>query len=116
MDWEVAEPAAVLAARVASGGWSRLIRPPRKRNGHVVLDFCSAVPPAADYLGSAAGGTLGEGGVGGALVRQVVSRAAARRDAGGAAPYRLSRRLRWGDLWPHHYQRSFREEEAGAEG
>ena len=121
VDWEAAEPAAVEAARQASGGWSRVIRSPRKRSGHVVLDICSSLPAdgasqAADgeaAAAAAAGGSLPQKGV---LLRQVVSRAAAQRQAGGTAPYRLARRLRWGDLWPTHYQRSFRAAEPPAGG
>lgn len=99
VDWAAAEPAAMVAAQLASGSWSRVIRTPRKRSGHVVVDLCSA----ADASGS---------GQEGMLLRQVVSKAAAKRDVGGTAAYRLARRLRWGDLWPHHYQQSFRAEEA----
>lgn len=108
VDWEAAEPAAVAAARLASGGWSRVIRTPRKRSGHVVLDLCSAAPPAEG------GRQPGGGQRGGFLVRQVVSRAAARRDAGGTAAYRLARNLRWGDLWPLDYQARFRTAEPPA--
>lgn len=120
VDWEAAEPAAVEAARQASGGWSRVIRSPRKRSGHVVLDICSALP--VDGVGQAADGEAGAVAAGGSLpqkgvlLRQVVSRAAAQRQAGGTAPYRLARRLRWGDLWPTHYQRSFRAAEPPAGG
>ncbi|PRW32889.1 methyltransferase mitochondrial [Chlorella sorokiniana] len=119
VDWEAAEPAAVEAAREASGGWSRVIRSPRKRSGHVVLDICSALPAEPDgeaavaAADGAAGGGLPQRGV---LLQQVVSRAAARRQAGGTAPYRMARRLRWGDLWPAHYQRSFRATEPTAGG
>ncbi len=112
VDWEAAEPAAVEAAREASGGWSRVIRSPRKRSGHVVLDICSAAP-AGSAPQQGAGSAPQPQGV---LLRQVVSRAAARRQAGGTAPYRLARHLRWGDLWPSHYQSSFRATEPPAGG
>lgn len=108
VDWEAAEPAAVAAARAASGGWSRVIRTPRKRSGHVVLDLCSAAPPAEDQRQAGPDQPVGF------LVRQVVSRAAARRGAGGTAAYRLARSLRWGDLWPLDYQARFRAAEPPA--
>lgn len=108
VDWEAAEPAAVAAARAASGGWSRVIRTPRKRSGHVVLDLCSAAPPMEGHQQAC------QGQLGGFLVRQVVSRAAARRGAGGTAAYRLARSLRWGDLWPLDYQARFRSAEPPA--
>ena len=120
VDWAAAEPAALQAAHAASGGWSRVIRTPRKRSGHVVLDICSAAGAPASGSGGSGGSSGGSHGSGqqqrGMLLRQVVSRAAARRDAGGTAPYRLARRLRWGDLWPHHYQQAFRAYEAPAGG
>jgi ribosomal protein RSM22 (predicted rRNA methylase) len=72
-------PAAEAAARAAAAGWPRLVRPPRKRGGHVILDLCA---PA-----DAAGGA-------GALMREVVARSR------GAAAYRLARAARWGDVWP----------------
>lgn len=116
VDWEAAEPAAVVAARVASGGWSRVIRQPRKRSGHVVLDVCSALPAEAGGGAATAAAGREPQRPQGVLLRQVVSRAAARRQAGGTAPYRLARRLRWGDLWPAHYQRSFKAAEPPAGG
>jgi ribosomal protein RSM22 (predicted rRNA methylase) len=105
VDWEQQEPEAMAAARAASGAWSRLIRTPRKRSGHVVLDLCSAAPACGSSQRAASPGR-------GVLLRQVVSRAAARREAGGTAAYRLARSLRWGDLWPQHYQGSFRSDPA----
>lgn len=50
----------------------------------------------------------------GLLLRQVVSKGSASRQLGGPAPYRLARRLRWGDLWPLHYQRWLRAMEPPA--
>ena len=123
VDWARQEPEAVAAALRASGGWSRVIRTPRKRSGHVVLDICSAAAvQAAPGDGSGAGGVQQQQQqqqqqpqqAGGVLLRQVVSKAAAQRDAGGTAAYRLARRMRWGDLWPQHYQQRFRAEEAPA--
>lgn len=76
------------AARLASLSWSRVLRPPIKRGGHVVVDLCAAT----------AGGARGE------AVRQIVSRLGSERELGGRAAYRLARGLRWGDLWPAGYQ------------
>jgi ribosomal protein RSM22 (predicted rRNA methylase) len=87
--------AATAAARAASGGWSRLLRPPRARKGHVLLDLCSA---------AGAGGRRLDPGQG-SLVRQVVAKGAAARATGGGAAFKLARRLRWGDLWPMDFQR-----------
>lgn len=122
VDWAAAEPAAVAAAQAASGAWSRVIRTPRKRSGHVVLDICSAAAEAPAASGDSSSGRGGGSRPSsqqrpqGVLLRQVVSRAAARRDAGGTAPYRLARSLRWGDLWPQHYQQAFRAAEAPLAG
>jgi hypothetical protein len=112
VDWQEQEPEAAAAAQAASGGWSRVIRTPRKRSGHVVLDFCSAAP-AQQAGGEGAGGVEGQPHrQEGVLLRQVISKAASRREAGGTAAYRLARRMRWGDLWPRHYQERFRADEA----
>ncbi len=71
--------AAVSAAvAAAAAGWSRIVRPPRKRSGHVVLDLCTAT---------------------GGLQRRVV--AASHAAVLGPGSYRLARKARWGDNWPH---------------
>lgn len=76
-------PRDIEAAVAASGSWSRVIRPPRKKRGHVVLDLCSANGP---------------GGKGPPqLQKQFLSKGSIR----DAALYRVLRKLRWGDLWPH---------------
>ena len=79
-DEEPAASAAALAAAVAaaSSGWARVVRPPRKRSGHVVLDLCT---PS------------------GMLQRRVV--AASHAGLLGPGSYRLARKARWGDAWPH---------------
>ena len=77
-----------LAAQAAQQ-WSRVVRPPLKKAKHVVVDLCSAADGAAGR---------------GELVRQVVARLGSERRLGGRGAYRLARELRWGDLWPHHYQ------------
>ncbi|KAL6784836.1 hypothetical protein ACKKBF_B03425 [Auxenochlorella protothecoides x Auxenochlorella symbiontica] len=75
-------------AQASASTWSRVLRPPLKRGGHVVLDLCSAV----------------ESGARGEAVRQTVSRLGSERVLGGRGAYRLARGLGWGDLWPADYQ------------
>ncbi|KFM28604.1 Rsm22-cox11 tandem protein 1, mitochondrial [Auxenochlorella protothecoides] len=75
-------------AQASASTWSRVLRPPLKRGGHVVLDLCSAV----------------ESGARGEAVRQTVSRLGSERALGGRGAYRLARGLGWGDLWPADYQ------------
>ncbi|KAI7905856.1 mitochondrial small ribosomal subunit Rsm22-domain-containing protein [Cokeromyces recurvatus] len=54
--------------------WPRLIQPPLKRNGHVVMDVCSKE---------------------GEIQRMVISKSQ------GKIPYRDARKIMWGDLLPH---------------
>ncbi|KAI8996926.1 mitochondrial small ribosomal subunit Rsm22-domain-containing protein [Pilobolus umbonatus] len=54
--------------------WPRLIQPPLKRNGHVVMDVCST---------------------NGTIERMVVPKSQ------GKVPYRDARKVMWGDLFPH---------------
>jgi ribosomal protein RSM22 (predicted rRNA methylase) len=54
--------------------WPRLIQPPLKKNGHVVMDICS---------------TNGE------IQRMVIPKSQ------GKVPYRDARKAMWGDLFPH---------------
>lgn len=106
IDWAVQDPVALRAAAAASGGWSRIIRAPRKRGRHVVLDLCSAGSEVQgsemkgnELAGAGADGVWG----GGRLVKQVVAKAD-RKGWLGSAGYRLARKCRWGDLWPLSYQ------------
>jgi ribosomal protein RSM22 (predicted rRNA methylase) len=74
-----ASAAAVAAAvSAAAAGWARLVRAPRKRSGHVVLDLCT---PS------------------GSLQRRVVG--ASHASLLGPGSYRMARKSRWGDTWPH---------------
>lgn len=82
---EAAEEIAEHAVMASSQNWSRILRPARKRSGHVVLDLCSSQ---------------------GELKRQIVSKGSSQRGLGGTAAYRLARKSNWGDLWPGHYERS----------
>ncbi len=70
--------ARALAVASAASGWARLVRPPRRRSRHVVLDVC-----APD----------------GQLQRRTV--AASHQRLLGPGSYALARRARWGDAWPH---------------
>jgi hypothetical protein len=109
VDWGGDHPLLVAAARAESVGWARVLRTPRKRSGHIVLDLCSAVPPApapssATPAGAGAGMRRKEGGGKGLLLRQIVSKGLAKKRFGGGAAYKLARRLQWGDVWPRGLQ------------
>jgi ribosomal protein RSM22 (predicted rRNA methylase) len=54
--------------------WPRLIQPPLKKNGHVVMDVCSKE---------------------GEIQRMVIPKSQ------GKIPYRDARKAMWGDLFPH---------------
>jgi ribosomal protein RSM22 (predicted rRNA methylase) len=97
MTWRERDKLGYDAAAAASGRWGRVIRPPRRRGRHVVLDVCAA---------ARAGGAEGSGAQGeqGQLERHVV----AKSDAGkavGPAGYKLAQKAGWGDLWPSPYMR-----------
>ena len=85
-------PEAFAAAVKASQSWSRIVRVPRKKGKHVLLDVCTACGPDSAPASQ------------GALLQQVVA-AADRRRWLGPAGYRLARKSRWGDLWPAFYQK-----------
>ena len=75
----VASAAAMeLAVARAAAGWPRVMRPPRRRCRHVILDLCT---PA------------------GAFEQRTVAASHHRRLGPGTGD--LVRRLRWGDAWPH---------------
>ena len=78
-------------AKAASKSWSRVVRKPRTRHRHVILDVCAAKRTAAGQLPSE-----------GQLLQQVVGKA----DIAwaGAKGYRIARKARWGDLWPTFFQ------------
>jgi ribosomal protein RSM22 (predicted rRNA methylase) len=109
-------PEAEEATRRSSSAWSRVLRPPRKRSGHVVLDLCSAVgvdgEPLRDTIESDSDSGGGGGGGGGrrrgVLLRQIVSKGKSNREIGGIAPFKVARRAAWGDLWPLDYQKKMR--------
>lgn len=63
--------------------WGRLVRPPLKRKGHVIIDFCS-------------GQKIGQGD--GGIIRHVVTKNTMSKLAPGA--YNAARKARWGGFWP----------------
>jgi ribosomal protein RSM22 (predicted rRNA methylase) len=83
---------ALKAAQMASTSWSRLLRPPQTRKGHVLLDICSAQEGFQGRKGS--------------LIRQIVSKGGSKKALGGSTgAYRMARKAAWGDLWPGYYQK-----------
>jgi ribosomal protein RSM22 (predicted rRNA methylase) len=75
---DASETAMAEAAALASAGWPRVVRPPRRRSRHVVLDLCT---PAGE------------------LEQRTV--AASHHAALGAGSAELLKSLRWGDSWPY---------------
>lgn len=107
----------------------RIIRPPRKRSGHVILDLCmplaaseqSGTPSTGGKSSSGSSSSSGTGSSSGRssrrssssgrlavqssqghLERHVVSRSDAAKWMGSAG-YALARSSQWGDLWPSFY-------------
>ena len=80
---DAAEPppsdeALAAAVAAASTGWSRLVRPPNKRSGHVILELCTPAGSLQQFTVAASHGQLL-----------------------GPGSYRMARKSRWGDSWPH---------------
>ena len=93
--WQSNMPEAVDTTVAAAQIWSRIIRAPRKRGKHILIDICSprehvTNPDAVDTSH-------------GHLVRQVVATTDKKLWLGPGG-YRLARKSRWGDLWPKYYQ------------
>ena len=59
--------------------WSRVIRSPKKRKGHVVVELCTAR---------------------GEIERAVIAKSHGLDEGIGREGYKFARKLRWGDLWP----------------
>lgn len=93
--WEQRDPQAVDNALAAAQIWSRIIRTPRKRGKHIIVDVCS--PQQDESASSGVNASQGH------LVRQVIA-TTDKRTWLGPAGYRLVRKSRWGDLWPKFYQ------------
>ena len=80
LDADVDENAAHEAiARDSSDDWSRVIRQPMKRKGHVVFELCTPE---------------------GEIERATVAKSHGRPELIGRDGYKYARKLRWGDLWP----------------
>jgi ribosomal protein RSM22 (predicted rRNA methylase) len=77
-----------MAALSSSYTWGRMVRPPMKRKGHVILDLCTAD---------------------GELSRHIVAKSHARETAVGRGGYKHARKSRWGDLWPFRDPRRLHE-------
>ena len=75
---------------------SRILRSPRKRKGHVMLDLCSVLDEKGRYMGENIG----------TIVRQTISVGKSKSIWGSKIPYRLARKSTWGDTWPVVYQAS----------
>lgn len=93
--WQSRDPDAVGNAVAAAQTWSRIIRTPRKRGKHIIVDVCSA----QQEENANSGVDTSEGH----LTRQVIA-TTDKRTWLGPAGYRLVRKSRWGDLWPKFYQ------------
>eukprot|EP00210_Caulerpa_lentillifera_P002881 g2751.t1 len=89
-DWETLDPEGLKSTRLAATQWSRIIRQPRKRRGHTIVDVCASCD---------ANGCKGK------LQRHIVARSDRQKVIGDAA-YIMSKKMRWGDLWPSYYNRN----------
>ena len=79
---------AFAVAVASSHKWGRMVRPPLKKSGHVIIDLCTA-----------------EGG----LNRHIVARSNAWEGGVGKSGYRAARKSKWGDLWPYGDPRRLNE-------
>ncbi|KAI9101146.1 mitochondrial small ribosomal subunit Rsm22-domain-containing protein [Phlyctochytrium arcticum] len=71
--------------------WPRLIAPPMKRDGHILLDVCTAVP---DTSSSNPDLTTNETQTRSTLLRTIIT-----KSKHGKAAYLAARKSYWGDLW-----------------
>jgi ribosomal protein RSM22 (predicted rRNA methylase) len=78
---EVLVEKAIKSGTPGAGQWARLVRPPLKRSGHVIVDVCSPQ---------------------GTFERRVVAKGG-HKDIAWA--YRTARKARWGALWPNWFAR-----------
>ena len=99
------------ASRSGATGWARLVRPPLKRGGHVVVDLCCAAAAAPSSSPEAAPPPSSPSSAlrrpspapEGRLVRATVTRASLSRAWGGttgAVAYALARATPWGAAMP----------------
>jgi ribosomal protein RSM22 (predicted rRNA methylase) len=78
------------ALRQEAFGWSRLIFPPLKRSGHVILDGCTAGGTKWQYIYLHTVHALT-----GKIMRMIIPRSQ------GKQPYYDARKSVWGDIFPH---------------
>jgi ribosomal protein RSM22 (predicted rRNA methylase) len=81
----------------------RIIRPPRKRGGHVILDVCAAAAAPTDNAADSSIPSSSQPAAAGLppagrLERHVIAKSDARKWMGRAA-YSMARDAQWGDLW-----------------
>ena len=77
---EKEETLADAVAVASSHAWGRMVRPPIKKSGHVIIDLCTME---------------------GNLSRHVVARSSAWEGGVGKSGYKAARKSKWGDLWPY---------------
>ena len=88
---EDAVPENLLADAVALASaheWGRMVRPPIKRSGHVIVDLCDAD---------------------GKLSRQIIAKSNAWEGGVGKSGYKAARKSKWGDLWAYDDPRRLTE-------
>ena len=88
---EDAVPENLLADAVALASaheWGRMVRPPIKRSGHVIVDLCDAD---------------------GKLSRQIIAKSNAWEGGVGKSGYKAARKSKWGDLWAYDDPRKLTE-------
>eukprot|EP00884_Botryococcus_braunii_P004096 jgi/Botrbrau1/13688/Bobra.0378s0017.1 len=98
--WALEEADTQRETALASANWSRIVRPPRRHNKHVVLEICSAraEPP---YAPEDSGGlpNVARSPQEGVLLQQLVTQGD-KKTWLGAPGYRLARKARWGTCGP----------------
>ena len=87
-EYEYANPLADAVALASAHQWGRMVRPPIKRSGHVIVDLCSAD---------------------GKLKRQIIAKSNAWEGGVGKGGYKAARKSKWGDLWAYDDPRRLTE-------
>jgi ribosomal protein RSM22 (predicted rRNA methylase) len=81
-------PLADAVALASAHEWGRMVRPPIKRSGHVIVDLCDAD---------------------GKLSRQIIAKSNAWEGGVGKSGYKAARKSKWGDLWAYDDPRRLTE-------
>ena len=81
-------PLADAVALASAHEWGRMVRPPIKRSGHVIVDLCDAE---------------------GKLSRQIIAKSNAWEGGVGKGGYKAARKSKWGDLWAYDDPRRLTE-------